>query len=132
MNNVSFYFRNTINGDDFCKHTLQKLLRAAAEKYVACAYDFKHFHTRTTLAKDLDQKLCQIVYVVVRSFFKYLVCNVTNSVYNREHYHKFFVYALKFFEERFCAYKNYFGPECRIMKQKIKKLETEKADFQIL
>lgn len=36
MNNVSFYFRDTINSLTFAKLTLNKLYIAAAEKYVAC------------------------------------------------------------------------------------------------
>lgn len=36
MNNVSFYFRNTINSDEYAYKTLNKLYLAAAEKYIAC------------------------------------------------------------------------------------------------
>jgi hypothetical protein len=49
MNNVSFYFRNTINSLEFAKLTLNKLYLSAAEKYVACCLEFKAFHSDTTL-----------------------------------------------------------------------------------
>ena len=90
MNNVSFYFRATINGPEFAQKTLTKLYLAAAEKYVACCQDFKRFHAKTTLASTVDLKICQTIYVVIRSFFKYLVCNIKNPVYNRKDYHAFF------------------------------------------
>lgn len=106
MNNVSFYFRSSINSDEFAYMTLNKLFQQAAEKYISCCMEFKEFHARTTLASTVDLKICQIVYVVIRSFFKYLVCNVKPSVFSREDYHKFFKYSLSFFARRFIAYKN--------------------------
>jgi len=109
MNNVSFYFRKTINGSEFAKKTLDKLYLAATEKYIACCMEFKQYHEATTLAKDIDLKICQIIYVVIRSFFKYLVCNVNNSIFERKDYSWFFKVSLQFFELRFKHYKNYFG-----------------------
>lgn len=106
MNNVSFYFRATINEHEFAFTTLNKLFQQAAEKYIACCQEFKTFHMRTTLASTVDLKICQIIYVVIRSFFKYLVCNVKPSVFDRTDYHKFFKYSLSFFARRFIAYKN--------------------------
>ncbi len=41
MNNVSFYFRNTINTVEYANQTLNKLYLAAAEKYIACCMEFK-------------------------------------------------------------------------------------------
>ena len=61
--------------------------------------------------------------MVIRSFFKYLVCNVNSSVFERHHYHKFFEFSLKFFEVRFKAYRNYFAGVSAILTQKMKKLE---------
>jgi len=61
---------------------------------------------RTTLESTVDLKICQIIYVVIRSFFKYLVCNVKNPVFDRKDYHKFFKFSLSFFSLRFGAYKN--------------------------
>jgi|LauGreDrversion4_2_1035121.scaffolds.fasta_scaffold979217_2 hypothetical protein len=58
MNNVSFYFRNTINSDEYAYKTLNKLYLAAAEKYIACCMEFKQYHATTTLAKDVDLKIC--------------------------------------------------------------------------
>lgn len=94
MNNVSFYFRNSINKNEFAMNTLNKLYLAAAEKYIACCIEFKQYHMHTTLCKEIDLKICQIIYVVIRSFFKYLVCNVNNSVFERHDYHKFFQMSL--------------------------------------
>ena len=106
MNNVSFYFRQTINEKEYAYTTLNKLYQQAAEKYIACCQEFKCFHLRTSIGKDIDLKICQIVYVVIRSFFKYLVCNVKPSVFDRTDYHKFFKFSLSFFARRFMAYKN--------------------------
>jgi len=97
MNNVSFYFRKTINSSEYAYKTLNKLYLAAAEKYIACCIDFKQYHSRTSLNKEIDLKICQIIYVVIRSFFKYLVCNVSASVFDRNDYHHFFKYSLEFF-----------------------------------
>ena len=58
MNNVSFYFRNTINDGDYANKTLEKLYITAAEKYIACCMDFKAYHAATTLAKCIDIKIC--------------------------------------------------------------------------
>lgn len=44
MNNISFYFRETINSKEFAKLTLNKLYQAAAEKYIVCCRDFKQYH----------------------------------------------------------------------------------------
>ena len=131
MNNVSFYFRASINGIDYAHQTLNKLYLAAAEKYIACCMEFKQYHAATTLAKDIDLKICQIIYVVIRSFFKYLVCNVSNSVFERTDYHRFFKMSLKFFELRFKHYKNYFKSVYQILRKKMDKLDTEQTNFMI-
>lgn len=57
MNNVSFYFRNTLNSKDFAMSTLNKLYLSAAEKYVACCIDFKNFHLKTLSLKEIDNRL---------------------------------------------------------------------------
>ena len=82
MNNVSFYFRKTINRDEYAYSTLKKLYQAGAEKYIACCADFKAFHKDTSLAGRIDTTICNIVYIVIRSFFKYLVCNVRSPVFD--------------------------------------------------
>ena len=58
MNNVIFYFRSTINTDEYARLTLNKLYMAAAEKYIACCAEFKRYHRRTTLCADVDLKIC--------------------------------------------------------------------------
>lgn len=132
MNNVSFYFRKTINCSDYAYKTLNKLYLAAAEKYVACCIDFKSYHGRTSLSGHVDLKICQIIYVVIRSFFKYLVCNVAHSVFDRNDYHGFFKYSLSFFEERFNRERNFFSAVSKILKAKMGKLESEPVtSFQI-
>ena len=125
MNNVSFYFRKTINCSEYAYKTLNKLYLAAAEKYVACCVDFKSYHKRTSLAEHVDLKICQIIYVVIRSFFKYLVCNVAHSVFEKKDYHGFFNYSLSFFEERFGRERNFFSNVSRILKAKLIKLEND-------
>ena len=73
MNNVTHYFNASINSRDFAQKTLAKLFIAAAEKYIACCVEFKTFHGGRL---NVDGKIVQVLYVVIRSFFKYLVCNV--------------------------------------------------------
>lgn len=83
------------------------------------------------MKEQVDIKICQIIYVVIRSFFKYLVCNVKNPVFDRGDYHKFFKFSLSFFALRFQAYKNQFRHCYAILKSKMERLETEQAKFMI-
>lgn len=76
MNNVTHYFNSVINDRDYASQTLAKLYIAAAEKYHTCCLEFKLFHQNSTLAPYVESKIVQVLYVVIRSFFKYLVCNV--------------------------------------------------------
>ena len=105
MNNVSFYFRSTITSKKFANQTLEKLYFAAAEKYLACCREFKKYHLKKytkykneEFYKRIDLKLCQIIYVVIHSFFKYLVCNVREGtvfdVNNQNDYKDFFTNGL--------------------------------------
>lgn len=57
MNNVSFYFRSTINSVEFSKLTLNKLYQSAAEKYIVCCQEFKAFHTNSLVTKNIDLKI---------------------------------------------------------------------------
>lgn len=60
--------------------------------------------------------LAQIVYVVIRSFFKYLVCNIRGgAVFEVADYHEFFTYSLKFFIDGFKNYKSEFSGVHRIL-----------------
>ena len=90
---------------------------------MACCMDFKQFHMHTALDMDIDLKICQIIYVVIRSFFKYLVCNVKPSVFERTDYHRFFVFSLSFFAVKFMQHKNRFKQVCKIIKAKMIKLK---------
>lgn len=131
MNNVSFYFRNSINQLKFAYSTLNKLYQAGAEKYIACCAEFKNFHRNTKFAEEVDIKICETIYVVIRSFFKYLVCNVRNPVFDRSNYHQFFMFSLSFFVLKFSDYKNTFVHVYNILKSKMVRLESEKAEFHI-
>lgn len=132
MNNVTHYFNATINSRDYSQKTLAKLFIAAAEKYATCCVDFKHFHSDSTLCSQVDVKIIQVLYVVIRSFFKYLVCNVRNPIYSRTDYLWFFQYALRFFTQRFKQSRALFGGVHRMLRAKEEKLKNEKfLDFQI-
>jgi hypothetical protein len=131
MNNVSFYFRDTINSQKYAYVTLNKLYQAGAEKYVACCIEFKAFHSKTDFVELVDLKICESIYVVIRSFFKYLVCNVRNPVFQNENYCQFFMFSLSFFVLKFQECKNTFAHVFRILKSKMEKLQTEPVTFAI-
>jgi hypothetical protein len=77
-------------------------------------------------------KIVQVLYVVVRSFFKYLVCNVRQPIYARGDYLWFFQHALRFFALRFKQARGQFDQVARILAAKEEKLKLEKfLDFQI-
>ena len=46
---------------------------------------------------EYELKIVQVIYIVIRAFFKYLVCNVRNPVFNQTDYGRFFKFSLKFF-----------------------------------
>lgn len=58
MNNITFYFRKSINSVEYAQLTLNKIYLQAAEKYIACCMEFKSYHATTTLAKVIDVKIC--------------------------------------------------------------------------
>jgi len=140
MNNVSFYFRGTITSKRFALATLNKLHQVAAEKYVACAQEFKRFHLtpdkrgsgQNPFLEHLDLVLSQVLYIVIRSFFKYLICNMREtSVFTKADYHDFFSGSLHFYTIRFARYKNEFPGVLRILKAKEKVMETDRQEFYI-
>jgi len=138
MNNVSFYFRGSINSKEHAHVTLNKLYQQAAEKYIACCHDFKKFHTSKGVAPmcstaaqtsatgqkvnsdtlEIDMKIVQIIYIVIRAFFKYLVCNIKNPVFDRHDYGKFFRFSIQFFTDRFMLYKNEFSKVFKMLRSK--------------
>lgn len=65
--------------------------------------------------------------MVIRAFFKYLVCNVTNPVYEQKDYGRFFRYSLRFFVDRFALYRNYFSAVHKILRAKQSRMD--KADY---
>lgn len=73
--------------------------------------------------------LAQVVYVVIRSFFKYLVCNVRGALFDRTGYHDFFTFSLGFFAEVFKSYKSEFTRVHKILYAKQQKLVDEKQVF---
>ena len=69
--------------------------------------------------------MAQVIYVVIRSFFKYLVCNVRGgAVFERSDFHEFFVYSIKFFKDKFKEYKGEFATVHKILHAKSKTIET--------
>jgi len=80
----------------------------------------------TDLVPILDQVLANVVYIVIRSFFKYLVCNIQGALFSRNDYHEFFVFSLGFFAERFKSYKSEFTDVHKILISKQKRVGTEK------
>jgi len=127
MNNVSFYFRTTINGKEYASMTLQKLFVVAAEKYVACCVEFKLFHMNkgSEFGRRIDHKICQILYIVIRAFFKYLVCNVRDPVIGKQDYDEFFHNSLYYFVQKFGQRKALFKDVYRILKAKQQKPRKE-------
>ena len=76
--------------------------------------------------------LAQVIYIVIRSFFKYLVCNIRGgAVFEKSDFHDFFVYSIKFFKDKFKTYKGEFVTVYKILSAKSKNIETEKQDFYI-
>lgn len=129
MNNVTFYFRETITSKKFAWETLEKLFVVASEKYVHCSRDFMKFHSlkNNNFSKELDLIIARVIYVVIRSFFKYLVCNIREgTVFKKEDYHEFFTFSLKFFEDKFKKYKNEFSGVHKVLQSRQKRMEKEK------
>lgn len=79
--------------------------------------------------KRIDLRLAQIIYVVVHSFFKYLVYNVRGgTVFDSGpdgDYHLFFRHALNFFVVRFGQSRNEFSTLHKILRAKLKKVDSE-------
>lgn len=70
--------------------------------------------------------------MVIRSFFKYLVCNVRQPIYNRGDYLWFFQFSLKFFSTRFKQSRGMFSGVFKMLSAKEEKLKNEKSlDFRI-
>jgi len=86
---------------------------------------------KTDLKPKIDLKICQIIYVVIRSFFKYLVSNVRNPIFVISDYHKFFKFSLSFFTIKFGSYNNKFGDIYAILKSKMIRCEKEEMTFEI-
>ena len=128
MNNVSFYFRASITSKAYAKETLEKLYVAAAEKYVACCQDFKRFHCNGGAAarateQSVDVTLARVVYLVIRAYFKYLICNVRGTIFEEKQFPEFFVFSLGFFVRCFQKYRNQFGQVYKILNSKLTKVQ---------
>ena len=83
------------------------------------------------LHRQVSAKTVHEAQLGIRRFFKYLVCNVKPSVFERHDYHKFFKYSLSFFARRFIAYKNQFARVVAILRAKMERLDTENTNFHI-
>ena len=97
---------------------------------MACCQDFRRFHAGgpdkpQAFVQQLDLVLAQVVYVVIRSFFKYLVCNIRGGVFDRSAYNEFFTYSLGFFVDKFAGYKGEFSKVHKIMVAKQLRLKSE-------
>lgn len=119
----------------------------AAEKYAACCEQFRRFHisnlrkSEAVLKKKgkvnefrnrLDLNLARILYVVIHSFFKYLVFNMQGgTVFVKDDYDWFFKFALNHFYKRFSKEKTHFGILSKILASKLKAIEGEKLEFKL-
>nr|AAP42279.1 telomerase reverse transcriptase [Moneuplotes crassus] len=127
MNNITHYFRKTITNREFSNKTLNKLYIAGAYKYMQCCIEYKdHFRTNTEIHPQLDKIICAIIYSVTRAFFKYLVCNIKDSIYDREHSRDFSIATLRHFIEIFSLKKNHFSGVVKILVAKEQKMLGEK------
>ena len=126
MNNVTHYFTAAINNKDYAQKTLNKLYIAAAEKYVACCQEFASLHQKHK-GFPVDLKVAQVLYVVIRSFFKYLVCNVRMPIYKKEDYLEFFTTSIHIFVLRFQQAKGQFRGAYRILRAKEEALKRAKT-----
>lgn len=158
MNNVTIYFRSSITTKDFAQDTLNKIYEMATEKFVACCSEFKQFHqsayrqvncrSRQYVSHDgkrlkeisqrdhfilrLDLQIAKIIYVVIHSFFKYLVCHIKGgTVFADADYDWFFKHSLQVFQGRFVQERNKFPILCRILESKCRKIEHETLAFKI-
>lgn len=142
MNNITFYFRSSITSKEFAIDTLHKIYEMATEKYVACCKEYRTFHMssyrqmnrltgnyikhngkkvsnvkgKNDFITRIDLTLAKIIYVVIHSFFKYLVCHVKGgTVFCEDDYDWFFKDSLKIFTQRFVEQKNEFSSLCKIL-----------------
>lgn len=82
MNNICHYFRATINNSEFANKTLQKLYIIAAFKLMSCIQELKdYFRFDKKMMAVIDIKIASCIYSVIRSLFKYLVCNVDDPIF---------------------------------------------------
>jgi telomerase reverse transcriptase len=128
MNNITHYFKNTITNEEFANKTLNKLYIAAAYKYMQCSGEYKdHFKTNKQISQEIDLIICKIIYSVTRAFFKYLVCNIPDTIFRDDQYPDFFVSVLKHFIEIFSTKKYLFNDVVRILVAKEQKLLEDKC-----
>ena len=79
---------------------------------------------KNSFTNQIDLVLAQVIYVVIRSFFKYLVCNIRGgAVFERTDFHEFFVYSIKFFTDKFNEYKGEFTTIYKILKAKTQRIQ---------
>nr|O00939.1 RecName: Full=Telomerase reverse transcriptase; AltName: Full=Telomerase catalytic subunit; AltName: Full=Telomerase subunit P123 [Euplotes aediculatus]AAC47515.1 telomerase subunit p123 [Euplotes aediculatus] len=128
MNNITHYFRKTITTEDFANKTLNKLFISGGYKYMQCAKEYKdHFKKNLAMSSMIDLEVSKIIYSVTRAFFKYLVCNIKDTIFGEEHYPDFFLSTLKHFIEIFSTKKYIFNRVCMILKAKEAKLKSDQC-----
>lgn len=133
MNNITHYFRKGITNREFSNKTLNKLYIAGAYKYMQCCIEYKeHFKNNKQIAPEIDKIICGIIYSVTRAFFKYLVCNIKDSVFGKEHYKDFSMATMRHFIEIFSLKKNYFNGVVKILIAKEQKMLAERCENLLL
>ena len=80
---------------------------------------------------EADLKMAEIVYIVLRSFFKYLVCNVKDSIFQKSDYLRFFKFCLKFFIDRFSLHKSEFRVVHKILSAKLAHLRNPEVEKEL-
>ncbi|CAI2374740.1 unnamed protein product [Moneuplotes crassus] len=123
MNNITHYFRKTITSREFSNKTLNKLYISSAYKFMQCCIEYKtHFKSLSQSNPHLDKTICGIIYCVTRAFFRYLVWNVRESIFSKEHEKDFLCGSLRHFIEIFSMRKDWFSGVVKILEAKEKKV----------
>jgi len=89
-------------------------------------------HDSNSFIKRIDLIMAKIIYVVIHSFFKYLICNLAGgTVFDEADYQQFFMVSLKYFTDRFLISKNEFPGICKILLSKKRKIQADELEFKI-
>lgn len=93
-----------------------------------CCKEYKeYFKDNKQIMEKIDIQICNIIYSVSRAFFKYLVCNIKDTLFTNEHYPDFFISVLKHFIEIFSTKKYIFNDVVKILRAKEAKLIQDRC-----